>query len=48
MGQLGHGDCDSRDVPDKILSLCTHVISDVYGGIDFCVFRTSKIVVMLF
>jgi E3 ubiquitin-protein ligase HERC4 len=39
---LGLGDCDNRDVPEEVEALSEHKITDVCGGVDFCVFRTDK------
>jgi alpha-tubulin suppressor-like RCC1 family protein len=41
-GQLGHGDQESRDVPEKVEELVGVAITDVYGGFDFSVFRTNN------
>ncbi len=43
-GQLGHGDNDGRDVPERVDEFIGTSITEVYGGYDFSAFRTSKLI----
>ncbi|KAL0479589.1 hypothetical protein AKO1_007799 [Acrasis kona] len=41
-GQLGHGDDDGRDVPERVRELCSEKLSSVACGDAFIIFVTSS------